>query len=144
MLDDAIRLARDGKIAESIKALAVIEDKQEQLKETVSAKAWNALCWHGTLGGHAKEVISACEKAVTQATQRGSRMPPEFYRDSRGVARAVLGDIPGAIEDFTAFLTWCAQSKCGAAGARREAWVRELRAGQNPFDAETLSSLRDE
>ncbi len=142
LLDEAVQLARDGKIAESIKALAVIEDKQ--LEAIGSAEAWNTLCWHGTLGGHAKEVLSACEKAVTQAARPGSRISPEVARDSRGVARAVLGDTTGAIADFTAFLTWCAQSKCGAAGARREAWVRELRRGRNPFDAKTLSSLRDE
>jgi hypothetical protein len=143
LVEEAVRLARGGSILDSLKTVAMIETNKD-LGVTLSADDWNALCWHGASHGQAKDVISACDNAVEAARKKGSRLPPDFYRDSRAVARAVIGDKEGAIADFVAYLDWCKRSRCGPQTSRRELWVRELRSGRNPFDEATLASLRDE
>ncbi|MFZ1631769.1 MAG: hypothetical protein WAV70_22895, partial [Anaerolineae bacterium] len=61
------------------------------------------------------------------------------------LARALSGDVQGALEDFEFAL---AQAKANRWSpyqiATRTAWIKALRAGQNPFDAATLERLRPE
>jgi regulator of sirC expression with transglutaminase-like and TPR domain len=59
--------------------------------------------------------------------------------DSRGLARAITGDNKGAISDFEAFIksTQDADQK-----TKRQNWVKELKAGKNPFTPEELEKLR--
>jgi hypothetical protein len=57
-----------------------------------------SLCWAGSLRGYAAEVMTACDLAVERDPDSG------WYRDSRGVARALTGDYPGAISDFEAYI----------------------------------------
>lgn len=104
-----------------------------------SPRSWNQLCWFGSLDGHARDVLFACELAVARA------MPDQagFYQDSRGVARALSGDFSGAINDMEAFITWAEteatyQDEIGA----RQRWVDKLRVDQNPFDEIILQRLR--
>ena len=63
------------------------------------------------------------------------------FRDSRGLARALTGDYAGAIEDFEYYVE---HSGNDTSVAKREAWIAELEAGRNPFDDETLETLRYE
>ena len=60
-------------------------------------------------------------------------------RDSRGLARALTGDVAGAIDDFEAFVAWTQNDRDRA---QRQDWIAALRAGENPFTAEELRSLR--
>jgi WD40 repeat protein len=97
----------------------------------------NAVCWYGSLDGFARDVLAACERAVALAGDDPS------VRDSRGLARALTGDRAGALEDFAAFVDWARDDAARAPfTARREGWVSALRAGRDPFDAETLRTLR--
>ena len=70
-------------------------------------------------------------------------------RDSRGLNRALRGEYAGAIEDFTAFVTWArprgaTNERIAKLVVRREALLTALGAGQNPFDAAMLQALREE
>ena len=106
----------------------------------ISSEYWNALCWHGALWGFAQDVMDACERAVKLAPsdQQG------WFRDSRGLTRALTGHYSEAIVDFEAFVAW---SKLNDAyeihGFKREAWITELREGRNPFNPVTIKALRD-
>lgn len=144
LVDEAVGFAREGGIAQALEAFARIEANKD-LEITVDPDAWNALCWHGALVGRAKDVLHACDNAVQQAAKRGGAKPPEFYLDSRGVARALLGNNEGAVSDLAAHLSWCRKTDCGDEYIlRRESWVKELRAGRNPFDKAVLERLRNE
>ena len=98
----------------------------------------NAICWRGSLDGSAARVLPVCERAVALLPEL-----PEI-RDSRGLARALTGNVSGAIEDFTTFIESAHQTaQLADRAADREVWVAALRAGRNPFDAATLTALRD-
>jgi WD40 repeat protein len=97
----------------------------------------NQICWTGSLDGAAREVLPLCERAVTLDSDAG------YLKDSRGLARALTGDRAGAIADFTAFIAWANKATPDSPQiARREQWVSALRAGNDPFDAATLTALR--
>jgi len=99
----------------------------------------NYVCWFGSIDGVAGIVLPTCERAVE--LQPGY----DLLRDSRGLARAMIGDYAGAIEDFKAFIAWANQhGGYDDLIAKREAWIAELEAGRNPFDTETLQGLRNE
>ena len=95
--------------------------------------AWNTLCRNGSLLGYAADVINACEQAVTLAPESPS------IRDSRGLARALTGNVEGAIEDFQVFvdLGYGKEQKL-----QRQQWIEVLRAGENPFIPEVIEELR--
>ena len=97
----------------------------------------NALCWTHALLQQPRAALPFCDKAVELDDSGASH-------DSRGVARAQLGDFEGAIADFQYFLDHyqAANPRAYAHDApARRAWIRALQAGQNPFDAETLKKL---
>ena len=77
-------------------------------------------------------------------------MAPEYgiIRDSRGLARALTGNVQGAIEDFEFALERTkAESLSEEFIASRTAWVKALRDGKGPkviFDAATLEGLPNE
>ncbi|MDX1521532.1 MAG: tetratricopeptide repeat protein, partial [Anaerolineae bacterium] len=102
------------------------------------AKAHNNLCWAGALAGQAEEVSAICDQAVSLADEADLG----GVRDSRGVVRAITGDLAGAIEDFEAYIAWLKEYDRYVAGANgREAWLAALKAGQNPFDEDLLEEL---
>ncbi len=98
-----------------------------------NAGYWNTLCWNGSLLGHAGDVMTACEQAVALAPDNGN------VRDSRGLARALTGDLAGAIVDFEAFVAGTSNNE---ARTQRLGWIEALRRGENPFTAEVLEALR--
>lgn len=114
-----------------------------------AADALNALCWNGSLLGQAKQVMSACDKAVALAA-------PEFkpnYQDSRGLARALAGNIQDAIADFQVFVEWRPSKRATAVvqgssfsekQAKRQTWILELQQGRNPFTLELKQALLKE
>jgi WD40 repeat protein len=99
----------------------------------ISANTWNKLCWDGSLQGYAQQVLDACQKAVALAPEHGDII------DSRGLARALTGDVEGAIADFQVFIDWTSDDN---AKAQRQQWLEALKAGENPFTPEVLESLQ--
>jgi WD40 repeat protein len=137
LIDEAAGLMDSGNPAE---ALALMR-KATALGPAadIPASAWNKFCWWASLAGHAADARNACETAVALAPHDGN------LRDSRGIARAVTGDLKGASEDFKAFVAWAKTHDISAEViARREAWIAALAAGRNPIDAQTLKELHDE
>jgi hypothetical protein len=81
--------------------------------------------------------MAACEQAVKLVPEHG------MLRDSRGLARALMGDYAGAIEDFKFYVEWSQRYAVSKhSRSKRQVWVAELEAGRNPFDSATLEALR--
>ena len=101
----------------------------------------NQICWYGSIDGYAKVVMPACNQAVELASpdQKAN------FRDSRGLAQALLGNTSEAIKDFEAFINSNSDNeKYADLLSKRKRWIIELRSGSNPFDSMALESLRDE
>jgi hypothetical protein len=79
--------------------------------------------------------MDACETAVALEPKNG------IFRDSRGLARALTGNIAGAIEDFQAFVDWTDNEQ---KRLQRQRWLDALRAGENPFTQEEIERLLNE
>jgi|GEM_PF-607862 len=102
---------------------------------TKTAWAWRNLCWFGSLYGYAAQVLDDCEIAVALNPHDG------YARESRGLARALTGDVQGAIEDFEFAGRELFDDRIGM----RLAWIIALRAGTDPkliFDTETLDKFK--
>jgi hypothetical protein len=139
LIEQGKQLAQAGDIAAALAKYNEAERQASDPNFEISAASWNTLCWFGSLWNHAAEVRFACERAVELAPDEGA------YRDSRGVARALLGDYPGAMADFKFFIDWSRQNgQYERYGLSRERWLTQLEAGQNPFDQATLATLRNE
>jgi WD40 repeat protein len=107
--------------------------------ETDDPNLNTTICWDGSLQGFAEIVWPACDRAVALDPTDGNLF------DSRGLARALLGDYPGAAQDFAVFVDWARAVGIPEATVReRETWIAELQAGHSPFDAETLERLQTE
>ena len=132
-LDDGLTSLRQGSILEAKDAYARAQALEPRL--TVTAGIWNTLCWNGSLWGYAAEVMAACEQAVALAPDHGG------IRDSRGLARALTGDVAGAIADFEAFVAWAGSGH--RLSVQRQDWIVALQSGKNPFTAEVLERLRN-
>ncbi|BBD61130.1 WD-40 repeat-containing protein [Nostoc sp. HK-01] len=129
-LEEGQELVTKNKVQEAVTAYAAAQKLDPKIE--ISADAWHTLCLQGSLRKQAQLVLFACEKAVTLAPNDGN------IRDSRGLARALTGDIPGAITDFEAFI---AKTDSKESKAQRQRWVKELKAGQNPFSDAELKRL---
>ncbi|MBX9252822.1 hypothetical protein H1Q63_02225 [Desmonostoc muscorum CCALA 125] len=103
-------------------------------KAEIPIDSWNTICWDGSLQKQATDVLLTCDKAVALAPEDGR------IRDSRGLARALTGDTKGAIEDFEAYI---AQPRDKDSKAQRQRWVKDLRAGKNPFTDAELKKLQE-
>jgi len=143
------KLAKQGQVKQAIIAYAEAQKIAPQIQ--ISSESWNLICWYGSSYNYASEVIDSCEKLVVTSSENPN------YRDSRGVARAMTGNLSGAIEDFQVFITWIDngiknnQSMTDADKAllnnlklNRQRWLNTLRAGKNPFTPEERKSLLKE
>ena len=93
------------------------------------------LCWQLSAARMADEALSHCAEAAADGKAR----------DAMGLANALLGRRTRAAEHFEAFLEWAASEgdACRAAHEdSRRRWVEALRAGEDPFDDDTLRALR--
>ena len=137
LVDKGLVLAKQGAIREALAAIETAQASDSNLE--IAADSWNSLCWDGSLAGFASDVMAACERAVALEPDDGQ------IRDSRGVARALTGDYPGAINDFQRFLEWGSKNGQSEESIRqRQEWIRMLQANQNPFNEELLKLLRDQ
>ena len=103
--------------------------------EIVEAARWSGNCWWAALSELPELAMRACDPAVEGAA--GPEVPR--HHDSRGVARALLGDYEGAIADFEVFIqeNWEEDPFV----IQRQRWVDRMRAGQEPFTREELHAL---
>ena len=113
-------------------AMAAYGDAGKDPRVHVPAANWLILCWGGGRYDRAVDTSEACEKAVD--------LDPENpdSRDSRGIVRALLGDIEGAVEDFEFFIP---RTMDPDRARQRQGWVEELKTGANPFTPEILQDL---
>jgi WD40 repeat protein len=128
------KLVKEEKFKEALTAY----NKAQTIDPTwkISAWSWNTLCWYGSLHGEAAAVMDACEKAVALAPEDG------YFRDSRGIARALTGDNQGAIEDFQAFIEWADSESYEEERIKQlQGWIDALKAGKNPFTEEEIEEL---
>ncbi|MGB3512347.1 MAG: hypothetical protein WBA93_24540 [Microcoleaceae cyanobacterium] len=130
-LDKGKKLAKKDKIEEAIEYYK----QAEKINPTqITARNFGLLCWYGSLYKQAAYVMFACEKAVALDPKDG------LVFDVRGLARALTGDIEGAIKDFQVFVEWTSNEKDKA---QRQEWIKALQAGENPFTDEVLKELMD-
>jgi len=136
VMEQAAKLAQSGEITTSLAAIS--QAVQLDPDVAISGNTWNSICWDGTLIGLAAQVLAACENAVAADPENGG------IRDSRGLARALTGDIEGAIEDFEFAVKWAKETDYGEEFiASRQAWLDALKAGKSPFDAALLEQLKN-
>ena len=111
---------------------AFLKAKQFDATWKIPPESWQRLCEYGVYQGEAKTVISACDTAVALAPRNIE------LRDSRGRARAKMGDTAGAIKDFQASI----EATDSAEGKKeRQGWIDKLKKGENPFTEKELAKL---
>ncbi len=123
----------DARMFEEVFAAISMADTAGQ-SVSFDPDTWNKICWYATLYGFAEQAMPACEATVAPDTTRLDR------RDSRGLARALVGDMQGAIDDFRYVVEHAA---AGEFLQSRSAWLEALLAGENPFTDEVLRALRE-
>jgi WD40 repeat protein/tetratricopeptide (TPR) repeat protein len=131
--ESARALARMGKITEAVDVYQRLT--ADHARFGISGSFWNELAWFGCLFGRPQEVMFAAEKAV-------SIQPDASWLDTRGVTRALVGNLTGAIEDFSAFVN--GKSPDEKEKAMRREWIVSLKEGRNPFTSELLEQLKAE
>jgi len=133
LINQGEKLVREEKFKEALAAY----NKAQTIDPTwkISAQSWHTLCRYGSLHKEAAAVMDACEKAVALAPDKG------WFRDSRGIARALTGDKQGAIEDFQAFIEWADSESYEEEIKQRQSWIDALKAGKNPFTEEEIDKL---
>jgi WD40 repeat protein len=139
LIAEAGDLAKAGRVQDGIQVLERLES--QLTSRAVGGVAWNNLCWQAALQRQASLGLVACERALKQASGDDRAQ----VHDSRGVNRALLGDLAGAIADFETFIAALKTNPLLTdAVSKREAWVAALRQGRNPFDEATLAALKTE
>ncbi|WP_083389756.1 ribosome assembly protein 4 [Trichormus sp. NMC-1] len=124
-------IVQKGEVKKALENYAEAQEIYPQLE--ITASSWHTLCRYGSLNKQAADVMFACEKAVNLSPNYGD------YRDSRGLARALTGNYSGAIEDFEAYIKWIDNKD---SKTQRQGWVKDLKAGKNPFTDAVLKKLR--
>lgn len=99
----------------------------------------NTLCWQMAVAGDPENALRYCNVAAVHDSS-GRTL------DSRGFVHALLGEYDNAVADFERFLEWTKTSPKESCAAyyrpSRSDWIENLRAGQNPFDVQTLTEMR--
>jgi WD40 repeat protein len=98
----------------------------------------NQICWDYGLLGKADLALPYCEQAVKAS-------PTAAYRDSRGLAYALLGKYDLAMADFQAVVDELKSSTKPDEKKiyqSRLAWIKTLQTGKNPITPEELARLR--
>ncbi len=134
LIDRIYDLAGKGKIDQALSQLQQAQVLDANVKIEVSI--WNELCRYGALHQQADKVLNACEQAVTQSNGDVD------MRDSRGIARALTGDIAGALDDFRFYVAENLDEAEEAEVLKRVGWIDCLERGENPFTEAVLESLR--
>lgn len=131
-VDELMRQVRSGDVVQAMKTLREIDSSAPH---TLTALHLNNFCWFATLRGHATMALPICERAVAAAPTDVNII------DSRGLARALTGDVIGAIADFERYTS--SNEDARLRGQRRD-WVNSLRRGSSPFTQQLLNQLLQE
>ncbi|MFK5971249.1 MAG: trypsin-like peptidase domain-containing protein [Candidatus Marithrix sp.] len=123
--------AKEGKIIEAINNYKQAQQMDSDVE--IYSWEWDALCKYGSLHGYADKVIEYCEKAVELY------FDDKDLIDSRALARALTGNIQGAIEDFKFVIK---NSDDKEFKSKRQSWLDSLQKGENPFTDEVLEGMR--
>lgn len=135
MLEYGGLFSQHGFLEEAIAAYGETQKIEPELE--LSTGDWNKLCWYGSLWEYTQEVMDGCERAVALAPKNAG------IRDSRGLAGALSGDHPGAIDDFVTYVDWLVKNGGNEyEKSQRKLWISELVSDRNPFNEETLKTLR--
>ena len=126
-IENGLTFAEQGDIENAIAAYKKAQQIDAGLE--IFAHYWNRLCWNGSLYGYAAKVIDACEKAVAYHPEN------KIYHDSRGFARALSGNIQGAIKDFQFYIEGIENE---AHKQKRQGWINALQNGKNPLTEKVL------
>ncbi|NES64087.1 MAG: CHAT domain-containing protein [Okeania sp. SIO2D1] len=113
--------------------LAYEEAQKLDGKLEITARDWNDLCWNGSLYQQAEKVMLACEKAVKLAPE------DSLVKNGRGLARALTGNVPGAIKDFEAYIK---STEDDWWKAKIQRWVDALKKGENHVMEGDLEELK--
>jgi hypothetical protein len=118
--------------------VAVFQRGVEEMPDTW--RSYSNLCWFGSLFLEAERFLAACDRAVALVP---STMGLAHAR--RAFARLRLGDRDGARADLAeAVHRWETHGQIQRWQLRsRQRWLRELEAGGDPLDAETLEFERE-
>lgn len=133
LITRSVELVARGLVDQGVRALADAKELDPDLQ--LRASNANNICWHGARHRQAAKVMAYCDHAVKVGKGRHLHQ----IHDSRGLARALSGDIAGAIEDFELFAA--ATKNEGESDVRRK-WIAKLRKGESPFDDRTLGALK--
>ena len=134
LLSQGFNQVSEGKVDEAIAFYEEAKTINPQLQ--ISARFWNKLCWNGSLSDRASDVLFAGEKAVELEPDDG------FFKDTRGLARALTGNVAGAIDDFLAALDSGCFDNSNPKKQQRQRWLEVLQEGEHPFTPEELATLR--
>ena len=119
-------------------AKTAIAEVMSEALATDSATFSNNLCWYGSFWGLATVVMPLCDHAVAQDPEDHPSL------DSRGVARALAGDVAGALVDLRAARRLAGDDWSPETQAKRDLWIHSLESGVSPFVGEGLKQLRDD
>lgn len=134
------KLAKKGKIKEAVSSFKQVQKLDVELK--INTEAWNSLCRNGSLNRQAKEVMFACNKAISDSNPNEDLKTQAYYRDSRGLALVKIGKKEKAIKDFQFFVDYSQANEKSI--SQRKAWIEVLEKGEDPFTDEVLESLKQE
>jgi tetratricopeptide (TPR) repeat protein len=116
-------------------ALVVVVRARFDADGVEDSGAWNEVCWWGALAGAAADALPACDRAIELASEENLA----GHRDSRGLARALVGDTEGALADFRAYVE--ARPPGHEMAGVRDEWIAAFEAGRNPLDFLTLADI---
>ncbi len=125
-------------LAQNADAEAKADFAYAQALDTARPEAFRAMCWAFVLEQQPQTALPYCNDAV-------ARDRTAWSLDARAVAYAQLGRYQDAANEFTNFLRWLDTQPVASRDSfvtTRQAWAETLRAGKNPFDAQTLHQLR--
>jgi tetratricopeptide (TPR) repeat protein len=132
---ESVRLTSSGDVARGLALFSSTRSAAPNVKPPTDVL--NLLCWESSLRGHAADVVDTlCEDAVRSALYSA------YARDSRGIARALVGRRDEAISDFESYVQDL--SRLEQRRRKRSEWIKALRAGRNPFTDQVLAELRSE
>ena len=125
-------------LAQNEDAAAKADFAYAQGLDTTRPEAFRAMCWAFVLEQQPQSALPYCNDAV-------ARDRTGWSLDARAVVYAQLGRYQEAANEFANFLRWLDSQPAPARemfAPLRRAWMETLRAGKNPFDAQTMNQLR--
>lgn len=131
-------LASEGRIAEALVRYSAVDTMN--VDSVLQVSAWGWLCWDGSVWGQAADVLPFCDRAVEGTSESDERRVE--YHQARAIARAVTGDIAGALTDQEAAIAYAEGGEDDLEEDRLR-WAAALREGRNPFVPELLEGWRE-